>query len=216
MHPHPTSPLPFWQRAFILFAVGAIGGSLGDFFHVLSETTGYPPGWIRVPGLGLPIWVPVLFGTAGLGIGLSHPWLDQKLDPLKPLQRPGLVSPLRIGAALLLMLFTWIASGYLPLATGGSKDFVIAACAAAIWWGFDRTASGLRLAILTAALGTLVEVVQVRFIENFYYVPPATNLGGVPSWLPLLYVSASIALGNFGRWLAGGLTPSRPSESPAT
>lgn len=196
-HPHRRSRL--WQRASILFIVGAIGGSLGDLFHVLSGTDGYPPGAIRVPVVGLPLWVPALFGSAGVAIGLSHPWADIKMG--RKSGRPQQTHPTRVGAALLMMLGIWAASGFLPLTTGSSMDLFIGTCAVALWWLFDRTREGLQLAFLTAALGTLVELVQVRWIGNFYYIPPATNLGGVPSWLPLLYVAASVALGNFGRML---------------
>jgi hypothetical protein len=39
-------------------------------------------------------------------------------------------------------------------------------------------------------------------LGNFRYLPQAANLDVVPSWLPWLYVCASITTGNLGRRLA--------------
>jgi hypothetical protein len=190
-------------RWTILFLSGAVGGTLGDFCHVASRTDTYPlTSGPQLPGLGIPYWVPVLFGSAGLAIGLSHPWLDSRIGrPTRP--RPGLRSPAWVGIGLAWLLVTWAASGFLPLATGGAKDGAIAAIAGLGWWVLDRTWAGLGLAVATAVLGTGAEILLVH-LGIFAYLAPHTNLQGVPSWLPYVYVIASVGAGNLGRWLERG------------
>jgi hypothetical protein len=179
-------------RVLVLFLAGAVVGPLGDFCHVLSDTDGYPVySWI-VPVLGLPLWVPPLFGLAAVGIGLSHPWADRFLGPKQP--RPGLTNTFLITSALIALLVVWAASGFLPLETGGAKDLFMIAAALGMWFAYDRTWQGALLGLLTGV---------------FYYRPQASNLWGVPSWLPVLYFCASIAVGNFGRFIA-------PAKAPAS
>lgn len=190
-----TSPISSSRRAAIHALAGAVGGTAGDLCHVLSGTEGYPASMARVPGLPLPWWVPPLFAGAGLAIGMGIPWADRFFAPRA---RPSGAS---VGWGLALLLSTWAASGFLPLATGGAKDIVITAAAIVAWGLFDRTRSGILLGLVTAVAGTSAEALQIH-LGRFHYMPAATNLVGVPSWLPQLYFCASIAVGNFGRWLA--------------
>src|SRR6266571_7093363 len=64
------------QRGWNLFwlvAYGAIGGTALDALHVFSGVERYD-----MPVLFgmLAWWVPLLFGSAAMAIGLSHPLLD--------------------------------------------------------------------------------------------------------------------------------------------
>jgi hypothetical protein len=192
--------MSFAKRSAALFCVGAVMGSLGDLFHVLSGTEGYPPDvGPFLPGGVQPYWVPLLFGGATVTIGLSHPLADRALGPGTP--RRGTESWNRVAAGNVLVLAAWAASGFLPLATGGAKDLLLAATAAAVWWALDRTWQGLALGAGTAAIGTVIEASLVARGAFFYY-PHATNFFGVASWLPWLYVTASVAVGNLGRKMA--------------
>ena len=67
-----------------------------------------------------------------------------------------------------------------------------------MWYVSDKTWQGFVLAILTAIVGTGFEMVLTT-TGHFYYTQP--HILGVPVWLPLLYICASIAVGNLGRKL---------------
>ena len=188
----------FFFKIVLLFFLGAVFGSLGDLCHVHSGTEGYPALYPALPGVGLPFWVPLLFGSANVAIALSHTWADKIIGPTHLNQRPGMKSPKTIAAALALLLITWAASGFVPLPTGGAKDVMMLAVAFVMWITFDRTWQGLFLGSATAVLGTAFEINLVRN-EIFFYLSPSANFFGVPSWLPLLYFSASIAVGNLSR-----------------
>jgi hypothetical protein len=87
-----------------------------------------------------------------------------------------------------------------------------------MWIVLDGTVVGLGLAIATAASGVLVEATLVS-LGVFTYVAP--DAGRVASWLPWLYVAASVAVGNFARWLGAPATdvPARPlalTRAPST
>ncbi|HEV7235896.1 MAG TPA: hypothetical protein VGN15_06935, partial [Ktedonobacteraceae bacterium] len=58
-----------------LFLSGAIVGTALDVYHVHSHIERYP-----VPVLfGVAWWVPLLFGTAVVAIGCTHPLVDPLL-----------------------------------------------------------------------------------------------------------------------------------------
>src|SRR5206468_2247841 len=63
------------QAILLLFLLGAILGSALDAFHTSSGVERYP-----LPALfGLAWWVPLLFGSAAVAIGYSHPLADPLL-----------------------------------------------------------------------------------------------------------------------------------------
>lgn len=197
------------KAAFLLFLVGAILGPVGDSFHVVSGTTDYPPNLFQLYFWRLPWWVPLIFGAAGMAIGLSHPQMDRWLAA--PADRPGSrgIDGVILGIAAFLGIYAMTA--FVPLKSGGSLDMLIAVSAILVWVIFDRTWQGILLGIMTAFVGTLTEILLVR-AGAFWYLPPKDALFGVGSWLPWLYFSASVAVGNFGRFLQN----SRQSTSLAS
>jgi hypothetical protein len=196
--------LSFSKRFWILAVTGALGGTLGDFCHVLSHTDGYPlSAGPQIPGMGIPFWVPPLFAAAGLGIGFSHPWADRQTGAAYA-PRPGVRSATQLTWALALFLGTWALSGFWTVPAGGIKDLVLGTLAVASWIAFDRTWTGLGLALVTSALGTGAEIFQIRALGTFYYTEGNRNLFGAPSWLPFIYCCGSVAVGNLGRVLARG------------
>ena len=64
----------------------------------------------------------------------------------------------------------------------------------------DKTVYGLVLAVLAGIGGVLFEATLVAF-EQFFYFKPYAHVMGVPLWLPLIYIVASIVIGNFARKL---------------
>lgn len=175
----------------ILFSVGAVIGPIGDFCHVITQTISYPTGYAFYFFNTIPFWVPLLFGSATVCIGVSHPLCDRLLSVRV---RPGLRGAWPYVAPVF-FLVSYSVSGLLPMA-----DIILAIAAISTWYGLDRTGEGLLLAVLTAMGGTLVEIFLVSQ-EIFSYLFEHAHFYGVPTWLPWLYAIASVTVGNLGRVL---------------
>lgn len=199
-------------RGFILLLCGAVLGPLADYLHLATATTRYPlrsfPAGVSL--FGMPLWVPLLFGVATLVIGLSHPFADRLLGGKK--SRPGARSWLGATSGLAIFLGLYAASAFLPLETGGWRDVALGLGALSIWAIWEGTWQGLLLGTLTALGGTGVEILLVHF-GVFDYTPQNANFFGVASWLPALYLAASVAIGNLGRRLQVALLPPPPPPS---
>ena len=184
------------QTSIILFLSGALFGTLGDFIHVITETDGYPTGVGLLPFTGQPLWVPLLFGFASVGIGLIHPQLRSRFGPKNV--RNEKAKDCLLANVIFLLLYA--ASGLLPFETGGIKDGVLALGAIGVWYRFDRTWLGVVLCAGTTAIGVGVEIFLTQY-ELFYYNPQTANFFGVPSWLPWLYSTAATSVGYLGGYL---------------
>ena len=186
------------KKVLIIFAVGFILGPIGDFSHVQTQTTAYPDHY-GLYFFGLPFWVPFLFGLAALAVGLSHPAFDKMMGP--QYDRPGSKTLGRVMGGLLIFLGAYCLSGMLPPDKGFHNDLMLGLIAIATWAILDWTWQGIVLGILTAIAGTLTEIILVH-LKIFFYLPPRNNLFGVASWLPWLYFTASVTVGNLGRYLS--------------
>jgi hypothetical protein len=180
------------------FTLGAISGSIGDYVHVVTKTDGYPHDgpfpFLPFLNVEMPIWVPFLFGGAVLVMGISHKLFSMQY-------KPRLVSNKTIVTfAPFLFITIYALSGIIHAGTGGWQDVWLATAAILFWWLFDRTIIGAGLALLTAIGGTLFEIFLVS-VHGFFYYPEHSNLFGVPSWLPWLYVVASITVSLVVRWI---------------
>ncbi len=191
-----------------LFLAGFFLGPIGDYAHVATGTTGYPEGYAFYI-LGLPWWVPLLFGSAALSIGATHPSIDRHLGASP--ERAGSRGWKGVFAGMVGFIGLYVISGMLP-SPGGVSDVLLAAGAIAMWAALDRTWQGALLAASTALSGTAFEMFLVSN-GVFFYQPGADNFFGVASWLPWLYVAASIAVANFARKLGSDLRLSRSSRS---
>ena len=115
-----------------------------------------------------------------------------------------------------LLLTVWFLSGFLPWQTGHGRDLALALIAMVVWFVAERTPLGLALAVATAVLGTGVEWAMVA-AGKFYYLPEHSNLtlaclggglkAGVPTWLPWLYVVASVCAWRVSQGLIEGDSP---------
>ena len=195
----PKTPLTptYWARFLLLsFIVGAIAGTTGDFVHVITQTDGYPTKgpfpflpWLPV---NMPVWVPFLFGTAVMLMATTHKLVQNLYTPR--LSRHFFVS----ASAPLLFVTLYAMTGFLHTGTGGWEDVWLAITTFLIWWILDRTALGAALAVLNAICGTMFEIFLVG-IGGFFYYPAHANMMGVPSWLPWLYMAASVCISLFVR-----------------
>lgn len=210
------------KPALLLFLSGAILGPIGDLCHVISQTTAYPKEIYSFYFFGLiPFWVPFLFGSASLLIGISHPLADKLLAKIfkEPRLRPGEKNHWLAYMGPLFFLGSYCLSGFMSQRGDAAPlifpDIILAFLAILTWITLDRTWQGILTSVLTAVSGTAVEIFLVKAEVFSYqnYVAGGAVLGGgalwvgdphvwgVPMWLPWLYVIASITIGNVGRVL---------------
>jgi hypothetical protein len=188
------------REAIGLVAAGAVFGTLLDGVHVATSTTRYAHPAL----LGLAWWVPLLFAGASLAIGVSHHLVDVILDrDVRP------TTP-RVVAGMVLLLLLWATSGLVKPAH--LALWILAPASVLMWLALDGSAVGLVLALATAASGVAVEA-MLAAAGAFTYVAP--DAGRVASWLPWLYVAASVAVGNYARWLGGARTRSPEGQGGA-
>ncbi len=201
------APFYFWQalkKSFqpdfllICFVLGAIAGTTGDFVHVYTGVDGYPADgpfpFLPFLPARMPIWVPMLFGSAVILMGTTHRTFQSTFKPrLADNKAAAYIAPL-------LFIANYAATGFIQAGVGGLQDVWVAAVAILFWFIADGTLTGALLALMVAVVGTAVEMTLVH-IGAFYYLPGQFNFLGVPSWLPWLYVSASVAVSLFIRQL---------------
>lgn len=189
-----TNKMKWIKFSLITFLISAILGPIGDFFHVHTHATSYPPFVYGYYFLNrVPWWVPILFGSAGLSIALSTLAIDKRRDTH---------SFIEIFIGFIGFLGLYISSGYLP--HNLIADAIIASGAILIWYFLERTRLGLFLAISNALFGTAFEIMLVK-LGVFSYSDTNNRLFGVASWLPWLYVAVSVGVGNFARFMIGRL-----------
>lgn len=176
------------QALLTLFILGAGLGALYDSFHVWFGVTGYANPTL----FHLSWWVFPEFGLAAVLIGISHPWGDKLLN------RP------HADQSWSEIFFDILCFGFIYLLSAALAPHPIL-CAltlltgnALMWHVSDKTWQGVVLAILTAIIGTGFEM-ALTTTDHFFYTHP--HILGVPFWLPLLYTSASMTVGNLGRKL---------------
>jgi hypothetical protein len=170
-----------------LFLLGATLGTALDAFHVYS----YVEQYARPAFFGVAWWVPLLFGSAAVAIGYSHPLVDPLIH--------NLLRPRRLTTSIVEL--TWLLLAYL-IAASPISSLAKTALLILIYFNFwlltGRGWQNLLLSLVTAITGTLVEMTLVA-AGAFSYLQP--DILGVPYWLPFMYACASLAVGDLGRSL---------------
>ncbi|HXH31230.1 MAG TPA: hypothetical protein VNJ01_10495 [Bacteriovoracaceae bacterium] len=172
---------------YLLLLGGTIGPVL-DGIHVYSETLAY-----RTPAvLRTAIWVFPLFASSAVGIGLSYVLFDQLFQRKKiTLSYPFVAS------GLVVFMIIYFISGFWNTDTQ-TKTLTLALLSVVFWWIWDRSWPGAFLALNTAVVGCVVEVL-IASTGGFYYLKP--DISTIPYWLFFLYIPASISVGNLSRKL---------------
>lgn len=205
----PVHGLATLWRVLFFLVLGAIVGTALDALHVWSGASRYSDVPL-MPVLNVAWYVPPEFAIAGVTVGLLRPELDEELN------RPRSDLPAwQVAGGMALLAVVWAASGL--LGKWGLSNVQITAlllpAGAAGWFVFDRTRQGVIAALLTAAIGVLVES-ALTWTGTYAYTRP--DFLGVPMWLPTLYITACGAVGNFGRFLKYSWDlPEAPAEQPA-
>ena len=177
--PSRPTPVPLRARA-ALFLVGAVAGTLGDQIHVQFHVLSYraPVAWL----LGQAIWVPLLFGCAGLALVGGERLYDGLRRPHE--QRPSLASN---AATVGLFYLAYLSTGLLQ-----DSPLQLTAGLTAAWaLRVARNPSRDRLlsAVAAATGGCLFEGL-LSMTGAFTYRSP--DFFHVPLWLPALYFHVSL------------------------
>ena len=161
----------------ILFFVGGVVGAWLDHLHVSFGVLGYP-----APVLfDQPVWVVPLFGSAALILVLGHALF----------RNSGEARPTLPQVTSSIATFTL---AYFATAAGNSRpNFILLLLTAS--WGLLAAGPGFRkralYCVAIAAGGTLFEIFLSRVLGGFAYRVDRP-LGGVPIWLPALYLHAAL------------------------
>lgn len=179
------------RTALLLFVLGATLGLFLDWLHVVSGTTAYAD-----TGLwGQPWWVPLLFGSASVGLGLGRVVVGRSLG------EPRSVTRTEAGIALGVFVLAYAESAFLP---DVAAIVALGITTAALGAWLDRSRAGLVAACGAAIAGPCTEI-ALTLAGAFRHVDPEPAIFGlVPVWLPLLYVCASVAVGALARSEIGG------------
>ncbi|HEY6005849.1 MAG TPA: hypothetical protein VIV57_23410 [Anaeromyxobacter sp.] len=167
-------------RLSSLFVLGAVLGTAGDQLHVRSGVLSYA----RPSPLlfGQALWVPLLFGAAGVLLVLGH-------APLLRLtrERSARASAFGFAAAVL-----WFYGAYASTALFAGARLALTAALVAAWVArvaaapaADKVLAG----VLWAIAGPLFEA-ALSATGAFQYRRPDVLL--VPAWLPALYLHVSL------------------------
>uniref|UniRef100_A0A8C9JV35 Insulin-induced gene protein n=1 Tax=Panthera tigris altaica TaxID=74533 RepID=A0A8C9JV35_PANTA len=87
----------------------------------------------------------------------------------------------------------------LDFANNVQLSLTLAALSLGLWWTFDRSRSGLGLGITIAFLATLITQLLVY---NGVYQYTSPDFLYIRSWLPCIFFSGGVTVGNIGRQLA--------------
>ena len=89
---------------------------------------------------------------------------------------------------------------------------VLTLFALGMWAIFDSSRQGAVAATITAVSGVVVESLIVKTGTYRYSQPDL--LGLVPQWLPSLYITACVAIGNLGRHMKYSWRPAEETQTP--
>ncbi|KAM3823316.1 insulin-induced gene 1 protein isoform 1-T1 [Vipera latastei] len=189
------------QRSLVLFAVGTFLALVLNLLQIQRNVTLFPEEVISTI-FSSAWWVPPCCGTAAAVIGLLYPCIDSHLGEPHKFKREW-ASVMRCIA-----VFVGInhASAKLDFANNIQLSLTLAALSLGLWWTFDRSRSGLGLGITIAFVATLI---TQFLVYNGVYQYTSPDFLYIRSWLPCIFFSGGVTVGNIGRQLAMGV-PEKP------
>ncbi|XP_065688441.1 insulin-induced gene 1 protein [Patagioenas fasciata] len=189
------------QRSVVLFVVGAFMALVLNLLQIQRNVTLFPDEVISTL-FSSAWWVPVCCGTAAAVVGLLYPCIDSHLGEPHKFKREW-ASVMRCIA-----VFVGInhASAKLDFANNVQLSLTLAALSLGLWWTFDRSRSGLGLGITIAFVATLI---TQFLVYNGVYQYTSPDFLYIRSWLPCIFFSGGVTVGNIGRQLAMGI-PEKP------
>lgn len=189
------------QRSLVLFSFGVVLALVLNLLQIQRNVTLFPDEVIATI-FSSAWWVPPCCGTAAAVVGLLYPCIDSHLGEPHKFKREW-ASVMRCIA-----VFVGInhASAKLDFANNVQLSLTLAALSLGLWWTFDRSRSGLGLGITIAFLATLITQLLV-YHGVYQYTSP--DFLYIRSWLPCIFFSGGVTVGNIGRQLAMGV-PEKP------
>ncbi|XP_054847338.1 insulin-induced gene 1 protein [Eublepharis macularius] len=182
------------QRSLVLFFVGTFLALVLNLLQIQRNVTLFPEEVISTI-FSSAWWVPPCCGTAAAVVGLLYPCIDSHLGEPHKFKREW-ASVMRCIA-----VFVGInhASAKLDFANNIQLSLTLAALSLGLWWTFDRSRSGLGLGITIAFLATLI---TQFLVYNGVYQYTSPDFLYIRSWLPCIFFSGGVTVGNIGRQLA--------------
>ncbi|NWW03869.1 INSI1 protein, partial [Oreocharis arfaki] len=183
------------QRSVVLFVVGAFMALVLNLLQIQRNVTLFPDEVISTL-FSSAWWVPPCCGTAA----------GEKGDGVECVTRargsPALPSHSDFSSSVpadLKRIVLNIFSQKLDFANNVQLSLTLAALSLGLWWTFDRSRSGLGLGITIAFVATLI---TQFLVYNGVYQYTSPDFLYIRSWLPCIFFSGGVTVGNIGRQLA--------------
>ncbi|NXD68975.1 INSI1 protein, partial [Eolophus roseicapillus] len=182
------------QRSVVLFVVGAFMALVLNLLQIQRNVTLFPDEVISTL-FSSAWWVPPCCGTAaGESLtstrDLNHAHFQLEFS-LVQFQQQHVCRLKRIILNILLQK--------LDFANNVQLSLTLAALSLGLWWTFDRSRSGLGLGITIAFVATLI---TQFLVYNGVYQYTSPDFLYIRSWLPCIFFSGGVTVGNIGRQLA--------------
>ncbi|XP_038654327.1 insulin-induced gene 1 protein isoform X1 [Scyliorhinus canicula] len=188
------------RRGLVLFTVGVFLALVLNLLQIQRHVTLFPEEVIATI-FSSAWWVPPCCGTAAAVVGLLYPCIDRHLGEPHKFKREW-ASVMRCVA-----VFVGInhASAKLDFANNMQLSLTLAALSLGLWWTFDRSRSGFGLGLTIAFVATLVtQLLVYNGVYQSRYTSP--DFLYIRSWLPCIFFSGGVTVGNIGRQLAMGVS----------
>ncbi|NXA44651.1 INSI1 protein, partial [Nothocercus julius] len=192
------------QRSLVLFVVGAFMALVLNLLQVQRNVTLFPEE-VMATLFSSAWWVPPCCGTAA---GESPARWGSALPAARARGRrrrvwrrvaPGVIRERGRVCCFLGGIVLNIFSQKLDFANNVQLSLTLAALSLGLWWTFDRSRSGLGLGITIAFVATLI---TQFLVYNGVYQYTSPDFLYIRSWLPCIFFSGGVTVGNIGRQLA--------------
>ncbi|NXD53666.1 INSI1 protein, partial [Corvus moneduloides] len=183
------------QRSVVLFVVGAFMALVLNLLQIQRNVTLFPDEVISTL-FSSAWWVPPCCGTAAGEIG------DGAECVTRARGRPARPSHSDFSSSMTADLKRIVLNVFfqkLDFANNVQLSLTLAALSLGLWWTFDRSRSGLGLGITIAFVATLI---TQFLVYNGVYQYTSPDFLYIRSWLPCIFFSGGVTVGNIGRQLA--------------
>ncbi|NWZ37761.1 INSI1 protein, partial [Brachypodius atriceps] len=195
------------QRSVVLFVVGAFMALVLNLLQIQRNVTLFPDEVISTL-FSSAWWVPPCCGTAAgerdggaecvtvrVGAPHFHHTASDTNSGFWQHARPAPSPSPRNLKRTVLNIFVQ----KLDFANNVQLSLTLAALSLGLWWTFDRSRSGLGLGITIAFVATLI---TQFLVYNGVYQYTSPDFLYIRSWLPCIFFSGGVTVGNIGRQLA--------------